>query len=322
MKPPVKTQDFPDPRLTGVYNDISGRMTKSLSTVERFKRWGKHYLRAITRAHQLQIRTNFIDPGVQVYGGTLFKDLEDNGGQIFLTLPMKKRANYEEEQRHHHQPAHQPAPVVRPVVQPVSQPVAQPPPVIQTNEPPVDNSTYYYSGGGCFHPDCTVQIYDPIQQNFTAIQISLLQRGDFVKVFNLQGQSTTAKILCLVEIHRTNSLPLVEFKSSGLKITPSHPIRLNDQWELPKNLTSNPIGQIFFSQSQDRVYNVILDKTEVLLEVNGIQCVTFGHGFSGAVVYHSFYGTQRVRDIVEGLEGWEKGYVSVDGSLRVIGSKQ
>lgn len=35
---------------------------------ERFARWGGHYNRALLRAHQLQICTNFMDPGLQVHG--------------------------------------------------------------------------------------------------------------------------------------------------------------------------------------------------------------------------------------------------------------
>ena len=46
--------------------DVGGRMTKGLTGSDRFNRWGKHYLRAITRAHQVQLCTNFMDPGLQV----------------------------------------------------------------------------------------------------------------------------------------------------------------------------------------------------------------------------------------------------------------
>jgi len=34
-----------------LYSDVSGRMTKALDGSARFHRWGKHYLRAITRSH-------------------------------------------------------------------------------------------------------------------------------------------------------------------------------------------------------------------------------------------------------------------------------
>ena len=68
-----------DPRLNGLVADLvgfagnGGRMSKAISTKERFGRWGGHYLRSIARAHQLQLRTNFMDIGLQVYEGKLLK---------------------------------------------------------------------------------------------------------------------------------------------------------------------------------------------------------------------------------------------------------
>merc|ERR1712196_34753 len=53
----------------------------------RFDRWGKHYIRALMRSHQLQQCTNFLDPGVQVYGGRQFKILREKGDHIFTSLP-------------------------------------------------------------------------------------------------------------------------------------------------------------------------------------------------------------------------------------------
>jgi hypothetical protein len=31
--------------------DVNGRMLKSIDGADRFNRWGRHYLRAITRSH-------------------------------------------------------------------------------------------------------------------------------------------------------------------------------------------------------------------------------------------------------------------------------
>lgn len=74
-------------------SDVDGRMTKALDGKDRFNRWGKHYLRALTRAHQLQLCTNFMDPGLQVYGGMLFRGLRDEGDAVFCSLPAPKPTN-------------------------------------------------------------------------------------------------------------------------------------------------------------------------------------------------------------------------------------
>mmetsp|Transcript_2618 Transcript_2618/g.4803 ORF Transcript_2618/g.4803 Transcript_2618/m.4803 type:complete len:639 (-) Transcript_2618:83-1999(-) len=86
---------FPSPEgapntFTTLKADVDGRMTKALDGMDRFNRWGKHYLRALTRAHQLQICTNFMDTGLQVYGGQLFQGLRDEGDAVFLSLPAPK----------------------------------------------------------------------------------------------------------------------------------------------------------------------------------------------------------------------------------------
>ena len=47
--------------LAALKNDATGRLSKAFQGSERFNRWGKHYVRALLRAHRLQICTNFMD---------------------------------------------------------------------------------------------------------------------------------------------------------------------------------------------------------------------------------------------------------------------
>jgi len=77
-----------------LFADVGGRMTKGLTGRDRYNRWGKHYLRAIVRAHQVQVCTNFMDPGLQVYGGTVFKALVQKGTAVFTGMgaPTPSRA--------------------------------------------------------------------------------------------------------------------------------------------------------------------------------------------------------------------------------------
>merc|ERR1711967_72593 len=73
--------------VTNLKADVEGRASKALLGADRFNRWGKHYLRAFTRAHKLQNCTNFMDKSLQDYGGTLFKALRAEGDSTFLSLP-------------------------------------------------------------------------------------------------------------------------------------------------------------------------------------------------------------------------------------------
>lgn len=77
--------------LESLITDVKGRAVKSLTGSDRFNRWGKHFLKALVRAHQLQMCTNFMDPGLQVFGGAgLFQKVREEGDQIFITLPPPK----------------------------------------------------------------------------------------------------------------------------------------------------------------------------------------------------------------------------------------
>jgi hypothetical protein len=147
-----------DARITALLKgDLQERISKAVSTVERYKRWGAHYLRAILRSHEYQMRTNFsmffvlilerggggvqalifsfctcfcsicfaVDPGLQVYGGVLFSELVVSGGEIFKGLPLKKYSD-----------SH-----------------------ANSNNATVPVADNYYAGnaGGCFSGECVVQ---------------------------------------------------------------------------------------------------------------------------------------------------------------------
>lgn len=107
--------------------DIEGRVSKALLGDKRFHRWGKHYLRAFTRAHQIQFCTNFMDKSLQDYGGNLFRALRSEGDSIFVSLPPP-------------QPA--PKPVVLSSQRRASAPAATSAPAAQPD------MTVYYGGGG------------------------------------------------------------------------------------------------------------------------------------------------------------------------------
>jgi hypothetical protein len=146
-----------DGRIAALKQDVQGRMAKALMGKARFDRWGKHYLRALMRAHQLQVCTNFMDPGLQIYGGSLFKQTRDRGDTVFLELapPAPQKVLY--------QPYQPVQPTYIPGVLPAGNggggggyplpaaAAARPAPA-QTNM-----QTYYAgSGGGCFGGDATV----------------------------------------------------------------------------------------------------------------------------------------------------------------------
>ena len=101
-----------------------------------------------------------------------------------------------------------------------------------------------------------------------------------------------AMVKLVAKIARAKPLLRLE---GGLTITKRHPVRVNGVWMLPQQLqgveVENPAGV---------VYNFVLDQSHVVL-VNGVECITWGHGFQDPVVQHRYYGTEAViRDYMSG----------------------
>jgi len=268
-----------DGRILALKADAGGRMSKALNGKERFHRWGKHYLRALVRSHQLQACTNCMDPGLQLYGGARFRALRDEGDRIFLSLPAPK-------------PTAAPSPFGSGTTARVS---------------PAPNMATYHAGpgGGCFAPSSLVT---RLAARGTAQEVPVEQicAGDLVRVAGTQP----ARVRCVVRIAREVAKGLVALPG-GLQITPRHPVRIGGRWQLPCEIP----GAVAVPNLAGYVYNLILDSCHVVL-VDGVECATWGHGLQGDVVGHAFFGTQRVLRSVARLQGWEAGLVEVQGALR------
>eukprot|EP00419_Tripos_fusus_P000400 CAMPEP_0172674210 /NCGR_PEP_ID=MMETSP1074-20121228/12616_1 /TAXON_ID=2916 /ORGANISM="Ceratium fusus, Strain PA161109" /LENGTH=498 /DNA_ID=CAMNT_0013491609 /DNA_START=11 /DNA_END=1504 /DNA_ORIENTATION=- len=78
------------PNVKALLEDVTGQSTEALSKQEWYFRWGTHYLPSVMFAHKLQMCNNFKDPGVQHYGGELFRKLRDEADDIFCKLPAPK----------------------------------------------------------------------------------------------------------------------------------------------------------------------------------------------------------------------------------------
>jgi len=125
-----------------------------------------------------------------------------------------------------------------------------------------------------------------------------LHAGDEVKV-----AAGTARVVCVVRsTHPSNDL----VRMGDLVITPRHPIRVDGTWTLP-------VGE---PAAGSTVYNFVLDRCHVLM-VNGVECVTLGHGLTEPGVAHQYYGSLILGDLAK-LPGWSAGLVNVEFCLRDI----
>lgn len=76
-----------DKFIKDVLEDVNGQIQMAVLSNEYFTKWGKHYLLSLEMAHDLQLCSNFKDPGLQNYTCELFETTRDNFSDIFDTIP-------------------------------------------------------------------------------------------------------------------------------------------------------------------------------------------------------------------------------------------
>jgi len=163
-------------------------------------------------------------------------------------------------------------------------------------------------------------VRDSTTGQFSRTKVAAVQPGD---VLAASGKSTV-RVRCVVRIALDAELdPLLRF-SEGLQITPKHPVRVaGGQWCRPKDLPGAQRMEpenLFASKDgcakKYHVYNFLLDKTHVIT-VNGMECVTWGHGLTDQGVGHPYFGNMAAveRDL-SAMRGWSSGVVSVGGCCR------
>ena len=131
---------------------------------------------------------------MQLYGGSLFKTLQDKADNTFCTLPAPK------------------ASIEKTVIKPGA-------PVYS---PPVNMHDYMDYGAGCFDGEGIVKL-----SNGCTKQIKDLKKGDEIVCENGQG----AKVVALVITTTQRDVELVEI--NGVKLTPWHPVKVGGAWKFP-----------------------------------------------------------------------------------------
>eukprot|EP01083_Nonionella_stella_P179816 639417_1 len=269
-------------RLEALNSDVNGRYNKAYQGQPRFNRWGKHYLRALLRAHSVNLCTNFMDPGLQVNGGDLFRILRAKGDEVFVNLPAPKPSR----QTGPTMPAYNYQPPPQQVPQRQQAPPRQ---VYRAPSPPsIDMNDYYGGcGGGCFAPYCMVEVMDPDTKQWMNRQVCAVRTGDVVKVAD-----GCATVVFAVQLARDAQRRMMRFEG-GLVVTGGHPIRRNGIWCRPREQSDAQVHE-----GCDTVITFVLDTSHVLI-VNGMECITWGHGMKEEVVHDPFYGTEKVTEMLK-----------------------
>jgi hypothetical protein len=236
-------------------------------------RWGRHYIPAYLRAHELQHRMNFRDGGLQKYGSTTFEEIQTLGDHVFGTVDPFEPTGTMKEEYSQAMYSHR-SPTSTPNARSVS-PTTRPPRPVGS---PMMSLT---SGGGaastvCWAPGSLIKMADGSKK-----PIDDVRKGDLV--WTIAGPSL---VEYAIEFNlRQTDQPMVQL--GDLLITPWHPVLDKMVWRVPADLA--PIAHY----AVQTVYNLVLAQGHIV-EVGGVLTVTLGHGFKGSVIEHAYFGNKEL----------------------------
>lgn len=250
-----------------------------------FPRWGRHYVPSLSRAHLLQMCNNFKDPGVQHYGGRIFKSERDALDEIFNKLPPARpsRPVYDQSAGRH------------------------------VYRSPVNMSMYNDSDDPCFLGSCMV-----ILQDKTKKRLDELKKGDVLpngaKIRCILKTNVTTGRADMVRLKAFNigtPNPSTKNDKEDLVVTPWHPIY---DFERMKWCFPAEIGSVMTVET-DALYSILLDSYHIM-DINDIPCVTLGHDFEDPVRRHPFFGSPAVVKEMQRFPGFGDGVVEISGTRR------
>lgn len=157
-----------------------------------------------------------------------------------------------------------------------------------------DNDCGYY-GGGCFAGAGTIKMADGSLK-----LVKNLVKGD--KIATVNGQEATVN--CVIRTETFNGMTDMCRLDGGLLITPGHPVKMNNEWVYPRDLTNRQIVNI------DAFYNLVVDQGHVAT-VNGVELILLGHGYTNGILKHEYLGTQKVVDDLKKMPGYDQGLVQL-----------
>ena len=171
-----------------------------------------------------------------------------------------------------------------------------------SNVPLINSSSLMDRDSGCILGSCQVK----------------MASGEYKELSKLRKEESVfggAKVKCVIKSRYCGSL----IKIGKLFITPFHPVLIENQWQFPFDIYNNnnsgsgssKRGEIVIeSPDNTYVYNLVLDREHVI-DVDGIECITLGHGMDSGILRHDYFGTNRVIDDLSKLRGWQEGFISL-----------
>jgi len=184
----------PEPLL----DDLNGQVREAV-VASAYRKWGRHYLPSLALAHWTQQCNNFLDKGIQEYGGPTFQITRDALEKAFNALPAPK-------------PVHRDAVVYR--MRSSGR---------RVTAAPERMTSYNSASAPCAAGPCRVKMSDGTRKACQHIT-----KGDMVET-----STGDARVVCVLK----TPCEVVELVKYGrLLVTPYHPVKVVGQWTHPCTL--------------------------------------------------------------------------------------
>ena len=274
-------------RVVGLLADLDGQVKEAVGKPEHFRRWGKHYLPSLVRAHQLQQCNNFKDPGLQFYGGDLFRRIRDTADDIFSDLPPPSARAKQRLLQTYNLAGGYAAPSA-----------------------PVPQATQQFSmrslnsrSNPCVHGESKVSMADG-----TCKDAQDVRRGDVL--FGGNCVACVVQTLC-----PTGRAEMCTLKVGGLRITPWHPIKVQGSWVFPQDVVSPKeitCHKVFsFLVHRGVKADAAAAKYASEMIIDSVAVLTLAHGVQNdRIASHSFFGTDNVVHALQACKGFHRGHVT------------
>ena len=111
----------------------------------------------------------------------------------------------------------------------------------------------------------------------------------------------SAKVVLVVKTVCADNLTELS-KVGNLVVTPWHPIKYENVWRFPFDLSQSNLMQC------EAVYSFVLDKHHIM-NIENIDVICLAHGYKDGILAHEFWGTQKIITSLKTKEGYNAGLV-------------
>ena len=265
-----------EPEVVDLLTDLREQGTIAFDT-DYYQKWGKHYIPSLSRAHLMQQCNNFKDPGVQHYGGVLFRELRDKIDMVFDDLPsaVPSRQKYDHQTKSY------------------------------TRSAPVSMSMYNSRSDPCYSGDSLISMNDG--KNV---------RADSIRKDDIMSNGARVKCVVRSKV-QGGETSMVDLSRNGMKlfITPWHPVLdHNGEWVFPCRFAGTLQNPVVKRVSCPYIYSFVLHDLHTV--PTAYESVGLGHGFTDIITSHPFLGTNAVLEHLQKMRGFEHGLVDTLGVKR------